>query len=516
MCFSLPDHNGARHTGCCLLLTPLVPPRGRPALQILRGLKRLILGLGKLPDAPLQLSCAAHNRSAVRLSWQAPPGPGHPAFHKYVLQRQRVAASGGGGSTGSCAASPVSGMCEVEERWEAAGEPDDEDTAWIDLPPARGSYRYRLAAWSAFGRSPYAVGAAACTVRAAAPPQLQPTAALPPAPGGAAQALAPAEMQALLAAVAAAGGNLSAGRAAGSGAAGSTWTWSAASSAAIVALSILLKASQLKVGAVLSALWRAGLAAVERRRRGAAAHGPAAEQAAAVAQQPRLSAAPSGAALRRCGSSHASLASLGSERGAGEEPLLQAAPSGGALSQRSSQQVLGSGEPSWLLPRQQLSSLTLEGSGLDGSAAAGAQALEAAEAAGEQDLQEAILRGARCAHAGCHRRFDRLRDMRRRLEVSLPGLLILCCSKAPCPARRRWRVPRSGWHDRMRPVCIRVQALPASERVHPGAGPHHPAAEPPLRALPTHVLPAAHTRQPARPPWRLRPGEQVRVLCLLC
>lgn len=39
------------------------------------------------------------------------------------------------------------------------------------------------------------------------------------------------------------------------------------------------------------------------------------------------------------------------------------------------------------------------------------------DAAAEQ-LQLAIQRGTRCAHPGCHRRFDRLRDMRRKLEAS--------------------------------------------------------------------------------------------------
>ncbi|KAL4443446.1 hypothetical protein ABPG75_011183 [Micractinium tetrahymenae] len=395
--------------------------------QILRGLKRLILGLGKLPDAPVQLSCAAHNKSAVQLSWQAPAERGHPSFHKFVLQRQRVAASSGGGASsgsaggsGSCAASPVSGMCEVEERWETAGEPDDEDSSWVDLPPAKGSYRYRLAAWSAFGHSPYAVGSAACTVRAAARPQAHPPPALPPA-GSLAQPLAPAEMQALLAAVAAAGGNLSAGRAGAGGAAGSTWTWSAASSAAVVALSILLKASQLKIGVALSALWRAGLAAVNRRLWGGASRAVA---AGAAAEQAQLSAAPSGGELRRCGSSHASLASRGSEQAAGEEAALQAAPSAGLLSLCSSQQqLLGSCEPSWQhFSRQRLGSLILEGSGLDPAAAAAAlqaaahSANDAVETAEERDLQEAILRGAHCAHPGCHLRFDRLRDMRRRLE----------------------------------------------------------------------------------------------------
>lgn len=403
----------------------------------MRGLKRLILGLGKLPDAPLQLSCAVHNKSAVLLSWQAPPRRGHPAFHKYVLQRQRVVAPGGGGgsSTGSCAASPVSGVCQVEERWEAAGEPDDEDSTWIDLPPARGSYRYRLAAWSAFGRSPYAVGSGTCTVRAATRLQARPPAMLPATPGSTAQALAPAEVQALLAAVAAAGGNLSAGRAAAGGSGGSSWTWSAASSAAIVALSILLKASQLKVGAMLSVLWRAGVAAVRRRRRAGGAHSAAAGAPPQQTQPSLPSTAPAGGGLRRCGSSHVSLASVGSEQAAGEAPPLQAAPSGPLSRQRSSQQALGSGEPSRQHPsQQQLGSLTLEGSGLGASAAA--EPFEpAAEAVGGRGLHEAILRGAHCAHPGCHSRFDRLRDMRRRLEVR-PRAARARCSTASCSVAR--------------------------------------------------------------------------------
>ena len=344
----------------------------------------------------------------MRLSWRAPRVPGHPALHKYALQRQRVvAAAGSAGAAAACAAGlgdgagsgpRQGGVCVGVERWEAAGEPDDEDSSWVDLPPARGSYRYRLAAWSAFGRSEYAVSGAACEVRAVhqRPP---PSAPLPPA-----------EVQALLAAVAATG-SLSAGRTGGAapgGAAGAgVWSWSAASSAAVVALTILLKASQLKAGGLLLALWRSLTARVRRPAAGAAAGAAdGAEQQQEQQQEGGRDAAWAG--MPRARSSQALLAALGSGAAAADEQQQRVgvASGGSMLRSYSSTQLLGE-------QGGQLGSMGVEAAGWDAAAEAG----EMDDAAAEQ-LQLAIQRGTRCAHPGCHRRFDRLRDMRRKLEAS--------------------------------------------------------------------------------------------------
>ena len=181
---------------------------------MLRGLKRLVLGLGELPAPPQQLECAAANKSAVRLSWRPPAAAGHPPFHKFLLQRQLLGAGGGRGARGRCAAAgPLQGgssgdsvrgssggsiaapSCPAEP-WETVADPDDELSAWLDAPPAAGSYRYRLTAWSAFGRSAYTYTRGGCAIKAAQ--------RLPPA-----QVLPPADMHALFASLAA-GSNLSA------------------------------------------------------------------------------------------------------------------------------------------------------------------------------------------------------------------------------------------------------------------------------------------------------------------
>lgn len=364
-------------------------------LQILRGLKRLILGLGELPSPPRQLECAPANKTTLRLSWAAPQAAGHPAFHKYVLSRQRV--TPGTGSSRAAAASPLGGSCAAdgaEERWEEVATPDDEDSMWFDAPPAKGSYRYRLTAWSAYGHSAHAHTPVACAVRAV---QRQ-----PPPP------LAPAEVEAILSAAAAAS-NLSVGQA--GAAAGAAWTWSAASSAVVVGLTILLKASQLRVGAKLAALWRAGVAAVAGTA-GVAA--PPGEQQ----QQEGGPLATGSSGMRRVGSSHASLAGLAGEAGGSAEAHMLPLPSGAStlLHSHSSSQLLFAGG----------SGVQGEGPGCDDTAAGEAGLLEedALEDADAERLAQAIQRGHHCGHPGCHRRFDRLRDMRRKLEVSCRARLL--------------------------------------------------------------------------------------------
>jgi hypothetical protein len=282
-------------------------------------------------------------------------------------------------------------------------EPDDEDSSWLDLPPAKGAYKYRLAAWSQFGRSTYAgsIGSA-CAIRYVQQDPQQP--------------LTATDMQTLLAAVAAAGGNLSGGQAVGGGlngtaASGGVWSWSAASSAAIVSLTILLKASQLRVGGVVLAVWRRCAARTWwlAGQRGDAGTGSTEEvgETEQEAQQAGSGAVLSGG-MRRAGSSRVSLAGLSSEQGMCEASAEQQLAAGGSWAHRSgSRQQLGGSEQAGAVGGMQA-----EVPGAVGTAAAAAEADSAAE-----QLQQAILRGAHCAHPGCHRRFDRLRDLRRKLEV---------------------------------------------------------------------------------------------------
>ncbi|KAI3428021.1 hypothetical protein D9Q98_006407 [Chlorella vulgaris] len=357
--------------------------------QILRGLSRLILGLGQVPSAPRHLECSPANRSALRLSWLPPVTAGHPSFHKYVLQRQRVVPAQRYGYYASSGTAGRAAGTGGEEPWEVVAEPDDEDSSCLDLPPAKGAYKYRLAAWSQFGRSMYAGSTgSACAIRYVQQDPRQP----PPQ-----QPLTATDMQTLLAAVAAAGGNLSGGQAAGGGvhgtaaSGGGVWSWSAASSAAIVSLTILLKASQLRVGGVVLAVWRRCAARTWwlAGQRGDAGTGSTEEvgETEQEAQQAGSGAVPSGG-MRRAGSSRVSLAGLSSEQGMCEASAEQ-------QQRYQEQSVLQQLQPKPTAQRQ---------------------------------LQQAILRGAHCAHPGCHRRFDRLRDLRRKLESHYCGL----CQRVYC------------------------------------------------------------------------------------
>jgi hypothetical protein len=390
-------------------------------LQILRGLKRLLLGLGQLPGTPSQLACVAFNKSTVQLTWQAPGAAGHPAFHKYVLERRRLStgqavADGGTASDGSGAGNKAGAV--AEQRWELAGEPDDEDGSWLDSPPARGTYRYRLTAWSAYGHSEYALSSSTCTVRAV---QRQPQ---EPAPT--ASPLAPSEVAALLAAVAA--GNMSAGQAMGSYNAGlaansssssssaAVWSWSAASSAAVVVLTVLFKASQLHVGAVLLALWRklaagswlAGQQSTENFCAGAELEG-------------------SNSALLGAGGSQATLAGNGQQIAAAGEQQQQAQLAVGGP-------VVAGGQ----LPTQLSGQLSSSQSAAALAELPASQEDELFDEEAEQ-LQLAIERGTHCAHPGCHRRFDRLRDLRRKMEVSLSSSNLGC---KLANSTRHWRSVR--------------------------------------------------------------------------
>jgi len=131
--------------------------------------------------------------------------------------------------------------------------------------------------------------------------------------------------------------------------------------------------------------------------------------------------------MPQVGSSRASLASLEGEAAALDEQQQQ-------QQQQNGPGALAGADGSLLhsLSSSQLLSLaSSQGLALDPSSDSVAAAAAAAAAAGglsgdaalddasAEQLAQAIRRGQRCGHPGCHRRFDRLRDVRRRLEVSL-------------------------------------------------------------------------------------------------
>ena len=319
--------------------------------QVLRGLKRVILGLGEAPAPPRQLACKRAGPSSVRITWLPPERPGHPATHKFVLQRQ---------ATDGAAAALASGG-----GWVTVGSPDDEDTAWLDVPPAKGKYRYRLAAWNAYGPSEPALTATCSIARAAKPPR-------PPA--GAAEELASGQPA----------------RAPGGGLLG----WSTLTSLAIILITLVIKASQLSMGEVSAKL--------HRWRRGGAA--PAYAPPAAP-----------GPLLGSAGRSVDSLPGLDGVDGAGEEAAgsrLRASSSalslnGAGAGANGQHHSRGSS----LGPMD--GNLTFPPATTETEEALAAAVLEDEEAA----RQEAILRGEACAEPGCHRRFDRLRDMKRAWQV---------------------------------------------------------------------------------------------------
>jgi len=63
--------------------------------QLVRAIKRVILGLGAAPGAPRRLRCQPLTCAAVACAWDAPAEPGHPPFHKFKLERLAPGGAGG-------------------------------------------------------------------------------------------------------------------------------------------------------------------------------------------------------------------------------------------------------------------------------------------------------------------------------------------------------------------------------------------------------------------------------------
>lgn len=111
-------------------------------VKVLRGIKRLLLGLGTPPSAPTALTCQPSG-GRMRVQWSPPASAGTPPMHKYVLERQ----------------------CGQGAAWvqlDVALTPDD--VAVVDSTD--GSLTtYRLRAWNEYDRSE-AVLSNACRLRA--------------------------------------------------------------------------------------------------------------------------------------------------------------------------------------------------------------------------------------------------------------------------------------------------------------------------------------------------------------
>ncbi|CAL5222738.1 g5145 [Coccomyxa viridis] len=102
--------------------------------QLVRAIKRVILGLGAVPGMPQDLQCKQAPGGGLEITWQPPKTAGHPPFHKYKLQRT----------------SDPDGLSE----WRSVNrQVDVEATSWLDRKLQEGSYRYRLTAWNAYGWS---------------------------------------------------------------------------------------------------------------------------------------------------------------------------------------------------------------------------------------------------------------------------------------------------------------------------------------------------------------------------
>ncbi|KAK9834335.1 hypothetical protein WJX81_008044 [Elliptochloris bilobata] len=115
--------------------------------QLTRAIKRVILGLGATPSAPRNFRCRPLGCRTVACAWDPPAEPGHPPFHKFKLERL-----GQAGAHGSAA-------------WATAnGELDDEDLQFVDTGlPESGTYQHRLVAWNGYGWSPDALSAPGST-----------------------------------------------------------------------------------------------------------------------------------------------------------------------------------------------------------------------------------------------------------------------------------------------------------------------------------------------------------------
>ena len=420
------------NSGGALLQTELGMTSLLHQQQLLRGMKRLILGLGETPSPPRGLVCTSAGLGAgaggsggpgpinggvgrssgegggIRISWELPSQLGRPQFHKYVLQRQAVVLDGAGsGSAGGAGRSGgSSGTGNGYGAWDLVGEPDDEDTSWLDTLLAGASsrsgsasgWRYRLVAWNAYGPSDPAISPPCIVTRAAhdLPPtqqRLRQTAAAANAAalwmgtasgkrgGGAPSGASGGAAEAAATAAAAAALDTAAGMAPGQ----RLWAWPTLTSV-------------LATVAALLYLWgmlteRQASEQQDQRAAGSASEQDCPVEAEQQQQQQQLVApAP-----------HAAEA----DSAAGEEARL-------SPFDVSEQQQ----RPDYGHVRHTSSAASLEelASGYSASPDPDVQVLPGAWR-DEEELHLAVQRGLHCAHPGCHRRFDRLRDLKHKAQV---------------------------------------------------------------------------------------------------
>lgn len=115
-------------------------------LLVSRATKRLVLGLGQPPGKPQALSCEMTPGSGVAVRWAPAPEGGQPLFHSYLLEAQP-------------AGQPFGAWVQLSDIERVAGE---DLVQHIDARLLLRAQRYRVVAWSSYGRSEYAYTSGEC------------------------------------------------------------------------------------------------------------------------------------------------------------------------------------------------------------------------------------------------------------------------------------------------------------------------------------------------------------------
>lgn len=115
-------------------------------LLVSRATKRLVLGLGQPPSPPQGLTCDMSASSGVAIRWAPPVQGGQPLFHSYLLEAQP-------------AGQPFGGWIQLADIERVAGE---HAVQHIDARVLLRAQRYRVVAWSSYGRSEYVYTSVEC------------------------------------------------------------------------------------------------------------------------------------------------------------------------------------------------------------------------------------------------------------------------------------------------------------------------------------------------------------------
>lgn len=103
--------------------------------QVLRGMRRQILGLGRVPSAPQHLDCVAKEPGNMVLVWEQPRDVGSPPVHSYILQRKEA----GSMVWNHVAKIPHTSLVHVDDQ---------------SILPEH-TYIYRIVAWGGHGHSDF-------------------------------------------------------------------------------------------------------------------------------------------------------------------------------------------------------------------------------------------------------------------------------------------------------------------------------------------------------------------------